>query len=284
MICLVNNTNRPVCFAIFHKLSTFITTNISFHTLYAIMGFTCAQFNWDSLAQHRIFDPLNKNNIIMKNLISKKIIIILSAVFFFSVMKTEAQSTAKPGGMASLRINADTVNIKKRIISFAFFAPMNSHLEFDYEQVIKNKISFVGALGIIGPGIDLEQVNPGGVYFKAGTKFYFSPDYMLNGMYRYNNLQGAYFKPEIIISAFSSSPSAIFYDSSPDRSSTAAIAFMLNYGKQWVIQNSVSFDWHIGIGYGASSSDVGNSYSHVGGVQDIPMAYSVGLTIGFLSK
>ena len=154
-------------------------------------------------------------------------------------------------------------------------------MEFDYEHVLKNQVSFSGALGIIGIGV-IDSRNPSGVYMKGGLKFYLSPDWMMNGMYKFNDLQGAYFQPELILNCYSANGSTEFYSySSEERKNYFAVAFMLNFGKQWILANAFSIDIHFGLGYGAGSND--DAYSHLGGGTS-PLALSGGLTVGIPLK
>jgi hypothetical protein len=187
--------------------------------------------------------------------------------------------------------NISPADIKKRIISFEFFSPLNHHIAFGYEQVIKNQISLTGEIGIIGLGLTTDERASKGFFLKAGPKIYFSPDWMMDGMYRFNNMQGVYFLPQIILTYFNSVDSydSWFYQASPAKTSTFSYALMLNLGKQWVLAHVVSLDLHFGVGYGGNSYS-GNSdffsfntyrqYSHVGGTNSEPFAMSAGITIG----
>jgi len=189
----------------------------------------------------------------------------------------------------ALVFGIDSGHLKKRVISFAFFSPLNHNLNFSYEQVLSNQISFHGTFGIIGPGIVSDDRKPAGIFVKAGPRFYFSPDYTMDGMHRFNNLQGGYFQPEIIINDYSAYEATGLLDISPlsndrVRQNHLAVAMMMNFGKQWVFVNAFSIDTYIGIGYGAGGSSAGNQYSHYGGSPGMPFALSTGLSVGFLSK
>jgi hypothetical protein len=105
---------------------------------------------------------------------------------------------------------------------------------------------------------------------------------MMNGMYKSNDLQGAYFQPELILNYYSVDGTSEFYNyGNEERKSYLAFAFMLNFGKQWILANSFSIDVHVGVGYGAGSND--DAYSHIGG-GTTPLAASAGLTIGIPLK
>ena len=187
--------------------------------------------------------------------------------------------------------NTSPGNIKKRIISFEFFSPLNHNMAFGYEQVIKNQISLAGEIAIIGPGLTSDERASKGFFLKAGPKIYFSPDWMMDGMYRFNDMQGAYLQPQIVLTYFNSVDT---YDSglSPSyeaKTNTFAYALLLNLGKQWVLAHVISLDLHFGIGYGGNSYSGDNDvfsfntykhYSHMGGTNTEPFAMSAGITIG----
>ena len=92
--------------------------------------------------------------------------------------------------------------MKNRLIKFDFFSPVTGNLTFGYEQVLTNNITLEGNLGIIGIGFIDDSYNPAGLFLKGGPRLYVSPDYFFDGMKRYNDFQGAYFKPEFIYSGF----------------------------------------------------------------------------------
>lgn len=196
-----------------------------------------------------------------------------------------------PVRLRDVKRNVSPADIKKRIISFEFFSPINHHIAFGYEQVIKNQISLTGEISIIGPGLTTDERASKGFFLKAGPKFYFSPDWMMDGMYRFNDMQGAYFQPQIVITYFNSVDSydSWFYQSPAVKTNTLGYALLLNFGKQWVLAHAISLDLHFGVGYGGNSYS-GNTdffsfntyqqYSHIGGTNAEPFAMSAGITIG----
>lgn len=190
--------------------------------------------------------------------------------------------------------------IKNRVIKLDFFSPVTGNLTFGYEQVLTNNITLEGNLGFIGIGFVDDVNNPAGMFLKGGPRLYFSPDYFLEGMKRYNDFQGAYFKPEFIYSGF-----GFDYDVHNSMGSyktlrgvNNSIALMLNVGKQWVLAKVVSIDLHAGIGYGTSfysykdippgymgydSYYPGYKYSHIE-APEVPLTFSAGFDIGILLK
>lgn len=182
--------------------------------------------------------------------------------------------------------------VKKRIISFEIFAPLNSHLAFGYEQMIAHQISMKGELGIIGIGVVEDSRASKGAYLKAGPKFYFSSDWTMDGLHRINDLQGAYFMPQLEFSYFKSTD---YHDSYPNntgksttRTSTSSYALLFNLGKQWVVAQKISVDLHYGLGFGGNNfsgkGDVTNQYGHRGGTRYNHLAQSAGIGIGVLIK
>ena len=193
---------------------------------------------------------------------------------------------------------------KTRIIKTDFFAPITGNLSFGYEQVLKNSITLDGEIGIIGVGFIDDNLHPAGIFLKMGPKLYFSPDYTFDGMHRFNDLQGAYFKPEIIYSGFAfdydhlnQSGSAI----TNDRGTNHSFALMLNFGKQWILAKVVSLEMYAGIGYGGSivnapgaygygsyslneNDMIPYKYSHLQTGSQVPLAFDAGLNIGILIR
>lgn len=223
----------------------------------------------------------------MKNLI------LISVCFFFLNQATAQENISMNSVPAA----------KKRVVSFSFFAPMNHHVSFNYEQVLAPQASVTGSIGIIGPGLTDNYRQSTGMILKVGTRLYTSPDWMTDGMHRYNNLQGNYFEPQFIFSEFNSRDTYSIYDYLNGTSTsfeqilhTNAWALMLNFGHQKVFANVVTLDTYCGIGYGGHAvnqvsgitsydySTEGNHYSHVGGLNEFPIAFNCGLNIGILIK
>lgn len=189
--------------------------------------------------------------------------------------------------------------VKNRVFKFDFFSPLTGNLTFGYEQVLSNKITLEGNIGIIGLSLVDDDRNGKGIFIKAGTRLYFTPDYLLEGMKRYNDFQGAYFKPEIIYSGFGFDYDVITSIGTyvKKRGTNNSIALMLNLGKQWVFAKTISLDLHGGIGYGTSfinynggntgnvilSETMSNKYSHIE-VNEIPLVFEAGFDIGMLLK
>ncbi|MGB3074136.1 MAG: hypothetical protein WBB36_02380 [Chitinophagales bacterium] len=218
----------------------------------------------------------------------------INLLFFFALL-CSTQMALSQNEMAPAPV------MKNRIIKMDFFSPLTGNLTFGYEQVLTNNITLEGNIGIIGLSFIDDGYNGKGIFIKAGPKLYFTPDYLLDGMKRYNDFQGGYFKPEFIYSGFGfdyesyNSTNGIY---TTERGTNNSIALMLNFGKQWVLAKIISLDLHGGIGYGTSffhynstapgygypdSFDESYKYSHFE-VPEVPLTFSAGFDIGILLK
>ncbi|HYV95657.1 MAG TPA: DUF3575 domain-containing protein [Chitinophagales bacterium] len=191
--------------------------------------------------------------------------------------------------------------IKNRIIKVDFFSPLTGNLTLGYEQPLVNSVTFTGDIGIIGASVVPINNHATGLFVKGGVKFYFSPDYTMDGMKRFNDFQGAYFNPQIIYSGFgfdySGNSSSGYGDK---RGVNNSFALMLQLGKQWILAKTISLELYGGMGYGWSSiyapdyfSGYGSydlnylvpyKYSHLQVSNTIPFALDAGFKIGILLK
>jgi hypothetical protein len=177
---------------------------------------------------------------------------------------------------------------KNRSIETNFFSPLNGMFTVGYEQSIKPGHAFEVELGIIGIGMDPAEINPGGVMVRGGYKFTRTPDFYVRSMRYSHIMKGAYIKPEIVLASYAYD--ADIYDPntweySTSREKQNSMAFMINFGKQWVYGDSFLIDLYTGVGYGGVSNDsveTGNIYGFIGGMQGMPLAFTAGLKIGLL--
>ena len=161
---------------------------------------------------------------------------------------------------------------------------MNQHISFGYDQLLGTDVVLSAQIGIIGPSVTSNSYGNGnpyttsGMFIEVGPKLFFSPDFVSVGTLRYNSMQGGYFKPEVIFSAFSTNQYSM-----GGTNQYSGLAVMLNFGKQWILAHSVSLDMYVGIGYGINANGNGTneiiynyySYEVVG-----PLAFSAGLNLG----
>lgn len=181
--------------------------------------------------------------------------------------------------------------VKKHILSFGFFSAANRHLSLGYDKLFGTDMVFTCQLGIIGPGVNTNDVinaeNPTGAFAEAGVKFFFSPDYVTQGTTRYNSMQGTYFKPEVVVSGyqiFVPNYSSAYTIPGENVEQFTGTAIILNIGKQWIMANEISLDVYAGIGYALNianrneSSTNYYSYIAIGGTSGL--ALSAGLNLG----
>lgn len=185
----------------------------------------------------------------------------------------------------------------KNAFKVGMFSPMTGALSLGYERSLKPGASVEGTLGLIGVGIEEARYdNPVGAYIKAGYKFINTPDFALKGMRYSHVLKGGYVKPEFAFSTYQRDMSLYNGQTgtyTESRENIVAGALILNFGKQWVMSNVFLIDLYGGIGYGFDNMKskqnyydyYGPSYHYgftVGG--EIPLAFTAGFKVGFLTK
>ena len=89
-------------------------------------------------------------------------------------------------------ITIDVANQSKNAIKINFLSPLFGTTELIYERSIKPGRSWETALGIVGLGNDIQEIDPRGVYGKFAYKFMRSPDAYLQNMHYSHILKGAY--------------------------------------------------------------------------------------------
>jgi hypothetical protein len=187
----------------------------------------------------------------------------------------------------------------KNAFKIGMFSPLTGALNLGYERSIKPGMSVEGSLGLIGLGTDVNNRNSGGGYIKAGIKFISTPSFELRGMKYSHLLKGFYFRPEIVVSVYetdvekySYNPVTFYSTYSKERKGVVAGALVLNFGKQWVMNDVFLVDLFAGFGYGLDNFNSSSNYeyygpkAHYGFIlgEDIPLAGTLGLKVGFLTK
>ncbi len=193
--------------------------------------------------------------------------------------------------------NNNPIKVKKAIVSFGFFSPLNHHISFGFDKLVGTNLILSTQAGIIGPGITQNSNSSGGGFIEAGPKLFFSPDWLMDGMHRYNAMQGGYFKPEIAISVFSQADQTYSYTnynytSQTNNQTYTGLALILNFGKQWIFANSFALDMYVGVGYSLSSLTSGsnvpnnasetptNYFCYLTSGSGFPLAFSAGINLG----
>lgn len=181
-------------------------------------------------------------------------------------------------------------NQGKNALKLNFLSPLFGTTEIVYERGIKPNKSWETALGIIGLGNDIADLNPRGVYGKFAYKFKRSPDYYAHRMHYSHILKGAYFAPEIALRYVAYDQNSYYYSDygSPasynsDREKLVTLAFMLKLGKQWVFDDAFLIDIYAGLGYGIGGDDYdGLPYGFIVAPDDFPIALTSGIRIGWV--
>jgi hypothetical protein len=127
-----------------------------------------------------------------------------------------------------------------------------------------------------------------------------TPDYRQGSLRYYHVLKGAYIQPQVLFGGFSSD--VTYYNmingtSNTGRETTTYGTLMLTFGKQNVYANRFLVDLYAGFGYGFQNTtsnhkpansgeyfDYRRTYGAITGDSDIPIAASLGVKIGFLTK
>jgi len=189
--------------------------------------------------------------------------------------------------MAEYRNPEDYSSQNKDIIKIDFFAPLSGNFTIGYEHSLGVQKSVEMSLGIIGIGTQFYE-NTRGAFFRLGYKFIRSPEVYFNAMHYSHILKGFYVRPDIVLSYYTFDtqrrianpiPGADIYQNI--RSDNFSAAFMMNIGKQWIIDDQFSFSWFAGMGY-AFSTEGGYYFSHTTPGNEFPIAFSAGICFGFL--
>ena len=192
--------------------------------------------------------------------------------------------------MLTLSLQSQTIatnyeDQKKRAVKMEFFSPLTGNTTLGYESYIKDWLSWEAKVGLIGIGTDVNESNPTGVFIKGGPKFKLNPDFVTSELKGAHLLSGKYIRPEIAFSQYSESVSTDGTGTRSERQSFTSIAFLITYGRQYVLADLMTLDYHVGLGYGYNSSDEGRyDYGYVTSDPNFPLAFSAGFTIGFLLK
>lgn len=183
----------------------------------------------------------------------------------------------------------DYATQNRNIIKFNLLSPTSDYIEFSYENSIRKGRSIEATFGITGIGVTTHSSNPSGFSFKFGYKLIRSPNYYIKGMKYAHLLKGGYIKPELVFSHFKADSYYNYMSNDTKRKSFTNGALMVNLGKQFIFDNTISVDIYIGFGYGIGTDDYtdDNYYSNVDNRRFSFMfmdsfAMQSGLKIGYL--
>ncbi|MFT7613857.1 MAG: hypothetical protein ACI9J3_002837 [Parvicellaceae bacterium] len=166
------------------------------------------------------------------------------------------------------------INMRKNAIKANMIKPLFNSFELSYERSVQPSINIQGTVGIVTEAMNVGEIGEQrtaekGVYFKFQTKFFTKS---VKSGDRSHPLAGAYIAPEIILTAYNYNQNAYLYNYqtgastvSSENFSNAAGAFMLNFGKQWVLADVLLVELFGGLGLDFGESDYRDTrrYSHI---------------------
>ena len=191
-----------------------------------------------------------------------------------------------------VKINSDSLNFnvyrdnKKNALKLHLLSVFGGHVALSYERSINlgSSLEF-GASYIFG--IQQNHTIQKGGTARFGYKFIKLRDYNAGEVRYMHIMKGTYFKPEIILSAFNSKYEFLNHDGFTDTHSEDLYAFslMLNYGVQYVYDNSFLLDFYIGAGGSIASPNEEYFYSNIAitdNHSDFGLSITLGIKIGGL--
>lgn len=226
--------------------------------------------------------------------------------------------------MDEMEVNKESEVIDKRsAIKFDFFSPINDQIKFSYEHSIKVGANIEVAASLINNSMLKSSINSQKYLIQGGTlgvgvKFLLGQNYYIKGLKYIHPLSGRFVKPEIAYSGYTVRgvntyimipQNGGYYNYVKVKSDKKinSIAFIINYGRQFILGNLVTIGYSIGVGYSYintkySNPDVNpstlptyNSYNYEGRndptnlythfrLKNLPIAYNGSITIGYLFK
>lgn len=208
-----------------------------------------------------------------------------------------------------LSVSNNNIQDRTSTVKFYFFSPLSQHIDFGYEWMHKAGFNWDLALGIIGPGVTANKKrDPKGVFLRGGPKFLLgsSSDVVTEDTKdRYAHpLKGRYIKMEVIFNAFSTinkfdtsnyyfpglTTGEVIY-----KKQYQSLTVNLQYGRQFILANTMTLAWYAGIGYSFESEsstldpkyrrydyfDI-SRYSHTYFGETFPMIFTMGITVGYI--
>lgn len=204
---------------------------------------------------------LNPNNIVL--VLEKSDI--LKIVFASGLVQTFADPTKDK----SVYANNHNYNIK-----YNFLSPLGHRLHLNLEKSIRPGLSYELGLNMIGLGKPEGINTPMGAIFNGGIRMYRLPD-MKSRSDRYSHvMNGSYFQPTISFGMVQNKydlwesqydPNTGIYTNKlieeNKKANTNFFMFTLNFGKQYIFANRISFDLSGGLGMGTYTRQSQDYYS-----------------------
>lgn len=180
---------------------------------------------------------------------------------------------------------------KKNALKINFLSPLNNVTFIGFERSIKPGQSIELEAGYIGLGWDNYGDDAKGAVVRFGWKFMPRPDFYNKGTRYTHLLKGGYIKPELIFSSYNVDQNFGYFYTGTQRServNKSGLAFVINFGKQWVFDDAFLVDVFAGVGYGGRLTDTDTYYTmrygFLGAEPEFPIAITGGLRIGILIK
>lgn len=174
------------------------------------------------------------------------------------------------------------------IIKFDFASPFLNHYTLGFEYNIKTGTNLEVKGGWIGPGLSKDLTPASGFLVKAGVKFVKTTRSIIYGRKFLHPMKGNYLKPELIFSRFTLDEDSLTIDYQD-------YALGLMFGRQFMLDKSVSLEYFGGFGVGyqqtnyqkssdkdRKETDFNYAYSHLFLGKNFPLILTGGLTIGFM--
>ncbi len=177
----------------------------------------------------------------------------------------------------------------KSVLKVHPFSFVNNHISFAYEQIIKMGTNLDVEAGYInnkimpnassGSNFTNSYGDPAfqsGFYLKPGIKFMLGQDYTLKGMKYAHPLKGRYFRIDAVLSylnyqdatqtinqTYNSNPvypytSTITTTTRNSNINSFAFGGMINYGRQFILGNIMTFEYYVGAGVTGQSNSNSN--------------------------
>jgi len=183
-------------------------------------------------------------------------------------------------------ITTNYTDQKKRAIKMEFFSPLTGNTTIGYESYIRDWLSWELKVGVIGAGTDNQDSNPAGIFIKGGPKFKLNPDFVTDDLKGSHLLSGKYIRPEIVFSQYSENIETFDGNiTSLSREKFTSVAFLITYGRQYILADIMTLDYHFGLGYGYNTGgEARYNFSHSNADASFPVAISAGFTIGVLLR
>lgn len=195
-------------------------------------------------------------------------------------------------------------------LKFNFLSPISDRAHFNWEHSIKPGMSYEVGLNLIGLGKRYGMYTPVGATVNGGFRLYRMPD-MKSRSDRYTHvMNGSYIQPTLVFGMTSNyyrdyhgtSYYPYNYTYTNVRENTSYFMFFLNFGKQFIFANRISFDMNFGIGYGTYSKhshfndyygpsyegsytmDDPTRYGFIISSRETPIAFNTQLKVGYLFR